>query len=178
MLYTNRRVEELNITNNKIPDRFLKVLLALLVVNPKIEKIEYSLNEKENIQKREKFRERIQLKPYDSHVLHDFDHHHHATPLWQKIIFPIWIWQTFIHAKHEAFRFKYDAEKLNRVENKLMKRMGNVLYFTTLIYFGMLFVFPFSYTNRECGDGFELYVYICYGIYALLTSIWEVYAVL
>lgn len=44
-------------------------------------------------------------------------HHHHEIPLWQKIVFPIWLWKSLIHDKHEAFRFKYDTVSINAVEH-------------------------------------------------------------
>jgi len=50
----------------------------------------------------------------------DEDHHHHETPLWQKIIFPIWCWNSLIHDKHEAFRFKYETTEIEKVEKVIM----------------------------------------------------------
>ena len=96
---------------------------------------------------------------------------------WHYIVFPVWIWKTFIFAKKEAFRFKYDAAKINEVEEKLMKPIGVVLYLTTFIYFAMMFGFPFAYIrDRECGEGFGSFVFILYGIYAAVTAIIEAWA--
>ena len=44
------------------------------------------------------------------------DEDHFEIKCWHKVCFPVWIWKTFIHAKHEAFRFKYDSESLKHVE--------------------------------------------------------------
>lgn len=42
---------------------------------------------------------------------------------WEKIVFPVYLWKTFIHAKHEAFRFKYDTEAILRIEKSLMPQV-------------------------------------------------------
>lgn len=176
VLSDNRLVEEIDISDNKIPDKSLKVLLALLYKNIKIKKIKYTLNEDENIERRLKFREYMQT-PQRSFI--DLNDHHHEVPLWQKIVFPIWIWKTFIHAKHEAFRFKYDANKLNKIESKLMFSIGIVLYFTTVVYFGIMFGFPFAYIRgEECGSGFPPSIFYSYLVYAIVTGVYEVYAVI
>ena len=106
------------------------------------------------------------------------EHHGHVEiKCWQYIVFPVWIWKTFIHAKHEAFRFKYDSMSLKAVEQTNMKSVGIAMYIFTFFYFGMMFALPSIYVNGECGAGIEHWVYFLYGTYALLTSIHEVIAV-
>ena len=124
----------------------------------------------------EKFKERQQVAIKADEDI-DIDKKVVELKLWHYIVFPVWIWKTFIFAKKEAFRFKYDAAKLNEVEDKLMRQIGIVLYLTTLIYFAMMFGFPFSYIKgRECGEGFDSFVFILYGVYAIVTAIIEVWA--
>lgn len=96
---------------------------------------------------------------------------------WHRIIFPIWIWKTFIHAKHEAFRFKFDADKLMDVEAKSMKAVGIAMYVLTFTYFTMMFLLPSLFIEGECGAGIDNWVYYLYGTQALITSIYEVASV-
>ena len=105
--------------------------------------------------------------------------HAHELPLkcWHYIVFPVWIWKTFIHAKHEAFRFKYDSESLKVVEKQKMKSIGRAMYFLTFIYFFMMFVFPALFVNGECGDGLGDWVFYLYLVQALGTGLYELIAV-
>ena len=41
----------------------------------------------------------------------------HESYTWkEKACLPLWCWKSFIHDKHEAFRFKYDTKALLIVE--------------------------------------------------------------
>ena len=111
-----------------------------------------------------------------SHVL--YGHQEHKIALWQKIVFPIWIWKVFIHAKHEAFEFKYDPESMKDLEEKHMKPIGIYLYFFTVIYYAIMFICPFVFVHHECAVGLSHHALWIYGIYAIITAIWEVYTVL
>ena len=106
------------------------------------------------------------------------DHHGHEIKCWQKIIFPIWIWKSFIHAKHEAFEFKYEPEAMRTLEEEQMKIIGIVLYFTTVIYYSIVFVCPFVFVSHECGVGLSHWALYIYFIYAFISSVWEVFSVL
>ena len=82
--------------------------------------IDYSLVQEENIEKRKKFKELHEQGVETDKIarlLDEMAHHHHAIPLWQKIIFPIWLWKSLMHDKHEAFRFKYDTVAIQNVED-------------------------------------------------------------
>ena len=46
----------------------------------------------------------------------DDEEHEVEIKCWHYIVFPVWIWKTFIHAKHEAFRFKYFCDSIKEVE--------------------------------------------------------------
>ena len=105
-------------------------------------------------------------------------HHAHKIPVWQKIVFPIWIWKTFIHAKHEAFEFKYDPESIKILEQSHMGIIGFYLYFFTIIYYAIMFICPFIFVSHECAVGLSHEALWIYGIYALVTAVWEVYTVL
>ena len=108
----------------------------------------------------------------------ELDHAHTVhLKCWHYIVFPVWIWKTFIHAKHEAFRFKYDSIQMQKLELSQMKSIGIAMYFFTFIYFGMMFGFPFIFVENECGVGIDAWVYIFYAVYAVLTAIYEVIAV-
>jgi len=76
--------------------------------------------------------------------IHD-DHHHHAIPLWQKICFPIWLWKSLIHDKHEAFRFKYNSVAINRLEDEMMPSVKSQLYYWTLVYYTIIFILPYFF---------------------------------
>lgn len=78
-------------------------------------------------------------------------HHHHGIPLWQKIIFPIWIWKAFIHDKHEAFRFKYDTVSIQKLENVFMPTVKWHLYAWTVVYYIIMLVLPPLAIGDLCG---------------------------
>mmetsp|Transcript_40163 Transcript_40163/g.52632 ORF Transcript_40163/g.52632 Transcript_40163/m.52632 type:complete len:95 (-) Transcript_40163:1286-1570(-) len=90
------------------------------------------------------------------------DDHHPEIKCWHKVVFPVWIWKTFIHAKHEAFRFKYDSESLKLIEKEWMPTVGIVMYTLTIVYFGMMFGFPALFIDGECGVGLENWVFYLY----------------
>ena len=56
------------------------------------------------------------VEKFLTEAMADEHHDHVEIKCWQYIVFPVWIWKTFIHAKHEAFRFKYDSMSLKAVE--------------------------------------------------------------
>ena len=83
---------------------------------------------------------------------------------WQYILFPVWIKKTFMHAKHEAFRFKYDSKSLMEVEKHSMRGIGFAMYALTFIYFCTMFGLPSFFIEGECGDGLGNWVFYTYGI--------------
>ena len=108
----------------------------------------------------------------------DHDHHHHHIPLWQKICFPIWCWKSLIHDKHEAFRFKYDTREIEKVEKLIMPGVKKMLYFWTIIYYIIVFILPPVLAKHQCEEHFYVSLFYIYGVYLLLTSIWEIYVVI
>lgn len=92
---------------------------------------------------------------------------------------PLWCWRSFIHDKHEAFRFKYDTKKLSELEAWMNKTNTiRALYVNAICYYIIMFVCPFVFTN-ECKDGgIQVWSHIIYGIYSLITIVLEIILVL
>jgi len=105
-------------------------------------------------------------------------HGHHHIPLWQKIVFPIWIWKSLIHDKHEAFRFKYDTVAITRIEKILMPRIRRHLYYWSIIYYLIVLFLPYAAMNDECGKTYEPWLFYVFGCYLVFSGIWEVWQVL
>lgn len=106
-------VTTIDITNNNIPDHSLKILLACLYKNDSLQKIHYTVKKEENIKKLEDFK-KVEKQSIEkiNYWLREEINEHVEIPLWQKIIFPIWCFKYLQHLKHEAFRFKYETQKL------------------------------------------------------------------
>lgn len=60
--------------------------------------------------------EQLKQKPIDQIEDQLLTHHEVSYKLWEKIVFPVYLWKSLIHAKHEAFRFKYVTSKLLELE--------------------------------------------------------------
>ena len=106
------------------------------------------------------------------------EHHHHGYKWWDyALVFP-WIWKSFVHAKHEAFAFKYDPEVMTLLEHTEMVPIRIMMYFWSVMYYLILFVLPFIFKKEYCGGLFYVELYIIYGTYAILNAFWEVYVVL
>ena len=86
-------------------------------------------------------------------------------------------WKSFIHDKHEAFRFKYDTKSLLIVEDELMERLEVWLYVNSFIYYIIMFIAPFFFMN-QCGGGIHYASHIIYGVFALYSIIFEIGIVL
>ena len=102
---------------------------------------------------------------------HQDQNSNHKLSWKQKICLPIWCWKSFIHDKHEAFRFKYDTEKLNQLE----ENMGHItfwLYLNSFIYYVIMFICPFVFVN-ECGAGINLLSHVVYSMYSISTIVLE-----
>lgn len=129
------KVTELNIKDNKIPDRNLKVLMGMLYLNENLTKIKYTATEPKNVQSIKEFKQsrkqfevelKRQNKELDEQAVENFcqeismqaENKGHELHLkcWHYIVFPVWIWKTFIHAKHKAFHHKFDSKALKEVE--------------------------------------------------------------
>ena len=119
------------------------------------------------------------VEAFCQETLERAEHEGHELELkcWHYVVFPVWIWKTFIHAKHLAFHHKFDSKALKQVEDVDMKGIGIAMYSLTFIYLIMMFVLPTLHINGECGDGISLWVYILYIVQGLVTAIYEVWAV-
>ena len=174
-------VEYLDIRNNhSIPDKLLKMLLVLVFKNRNIQEIEYTLNEEENQQRKEDYCRMVDKEGMDIlEAQKHLGHGHHDEYEWYDyaLVFP-WLWKSFIHAKHEAFAFKYDPEVMRLLEENEMKPIRTMMYFWTVMYYLMIFTLPFVFKKQYCGGLFYKELYLCYGTYAILNAIWEVVVVL
>jgi len=64
------------------------------------------------------------------------------------------------------------------LEEEMMKTMGFILYFVTVIYYSIVFVCPFVFVSHECGVGLSHWALYTYFIYAFFSSVLEVFTVL
>ena len=149
--------------------------MVLMYNNRNISDILYTCRDEDN----KVAHEDIQLKRQNSLYLSINEHMHHEEYKWwhYATILP-WIWKSFIHAKHEAFAFKYDPEIMRHLEQNEMQQITIMMYFWSTMYYLILFVLPFVFKKHYCGGLFYYELYICYGAYAILNAIWEVYIVL
>eukprot|EP00352_Strombidinopsis_acuminata_P000872 CAMPEP_0176341542 /NCGR_PEP_ID=MMETSP0126-20121128/2460_1 /TAXON_ID=141414 ORGANISM="Strombidinopsis acuminatum, Strain SPMC142" /NCGR_SAMPLE_ID=MMETSP0126 /ASSEMBLY_ACC=CAM_ASM_000229 /LENGTH=85 /DNA_ID=CAMNT_0017686419 /DNA_START=2269 /DNA_END=2526 /DNA_ORIENTATION=- len=78
-----------------------------------------------------------------------------------------------IHAKHEAFRFKYEPKATIALEKEISKSMGYVLYLNAIIYYIIMFVCPIVFVY-PCGEGVNPVSHIIYCTYAFFSSLYEI----
>lgn len=90
---------------------------------------------------------------------------------WHKVCFPVWLWKTLIHAKHEAFRFKYQTTKMTELDAKI-GWISLLLYINTLIYYVVSLGGPFYYVN-ECGKGIHPGAHYWYLAYSMINLVCE-----
>lgn len=172
----NESIKILDIRNNKIQDESLKTLLAMLYMNEVVQQIKYTVTNEKNIQRLDKFRENTHLTVEEIEEKMK-DTHHEELTCKQKACFPLWCWKSFIHAKHEAFRFKYDSKCLKNVEKEIMPTMTLSLYINSLIYYIIMFVCPMLFVN-ECGKSLNLVSHAIYATYSLFNWCVEIFIVL
>ena len=91
----------------------------------------------------------------------------------QKCCLPLWCWKSFIHAKHEAFRFKYDTKSLKEIEDELMDEITTSIYINSFIYYIIVFVCP-NVLVEECGGGIKTSSHLIYAVYSFLTALAEI----
>ena len=106
------------------------MLMGTLYINEKLKVVKYTLQDHHSKERYDKFHKMIsewegqgnrfedqeEFEKFMVHVAETMEDHHLEIKCWHYIVFPVWIWKTFIHAKHEAFRFKYDSESLIDLE--------------------------------------------------------------
>ena len=177
----NENLESLDIQGNYIPDKHLKMLLVLMYKNRNIQEIWYTLVETENQDRKSKYLKMIQEEGLGAQEaarrMTGHGHHDHYK-WWHYALVGPWLWKSFVHAKHEAFAFKYDPEIMRLLEEEEMRPIRIMMYFWSVMYYIILFALPFVFKKDYCGGLFYNELYICYGSYAILNAGWEVYVVL
>ena len=133
-----------------IQDESLKTLLAMLYINEVILQIKYTVTNEENMRRIKQFEENKHLTVDEIVEKLKVDHSDEQLTLQEKLCLPLWCWKSFIHAKHEAFRFKYDSKCLKMVENEIMSKMTVSLYINSIIYYIIMFGCPLFFVH-ECG---------------------------
>ena len=93
--------------------------------NQNITEILYTLNEEGNIKARADYLEMIANKSNIDHTaaaeeIHEHGHHHAHYKCWEYALVLPWLWKSFVHAKHEAFAFKYDPTIMKHLEDNEM----------------------------------------------------------
>eukprot|EP00351_Strombidinopsis_sp_SopsisLIS2011_P005818 CAMPEP_0116873898 /NCGR_PEP_ID=MMETSP0463-20121206/5234_1 /TAXON_ID=181622 /ORGANISM="Strombidinopsis sp, Strain SopsisLIS2011" /LENGTH=139 /DNA_ID=CAMNT_0004516751 /DNA_START=707 /DNA_END=1126 /DNA_ORIENTATION=+ len=78
-----------------------------------------------------------------------------------------------IHAKHEAFRFKFEPKATIALEKEISKGQGYVLYANAIIYYIIMFVCPVTFVY-PCGEGINPVSHIIYASYAFFNGIFEI----
>jgi hypothetical protein len=71
---------------------------------------------------------------------------------------------TMHHYEHEAFRFKFKVDVLQKIENHIIGKITVLLYINWILYYIMLFVIPLYYMG-ECGKGLDItttYIFVSY----------------
>jgi len=180
-LTENTSIQIIDIRDNPIPDSFLKIFFGTLQKNDTILRIDYTVKESENITKREKI-EKLQKEHKDdfdeleSELVNLMGHHVDNFKWYIKACLPIWCWKSFIHDKHEAFRFRYNTKALNMLEKEHVSKYINILILTSLAYYPMVYITPF-FLVRECGSGMQPAVHFIYLFYALMTAALEIWIV-
>lgn len=172
-LSSNRSVQYLNIKRNPIPWGANKVLHALLIKNPHILDIKYSKYD----EKGKEYSESI-IEPDEEdhhHFLRDEVHREkddedYTEKSWFRHWFCCWL-DSLYQAKNEAFRFKYDAEKLAMLESK-MDWITIILYINALLFYTLCISMPIIFAEH-CGEGISIASHMIYMIYAIINFIFE-----
>ena len=83
-----------------------------------------------------------------------------------------------IHDKHEAFRFKYDTNKMRLIEQEIMPSIKVQLYLWSIVYYFMTFAAPYIFIEHECEKTFSIWLFYLFTGYMAASGIWEIYIVL
>lgn len=94
----------------------------------------------------------------------------------QKACLPVWCWRSFIHDKHEAFRFKYSTKQLNELDSEI-GWIIKFMYSNSILYYFIMIVCPIIFRG-ECGPGLDITSHIIYAVYCIVAIIFEVTIVL
>lgn len=175
-LIDNQYLEGIDISENTFIDSDMKILYPFLQKNVKLRSITYTLTDHVNVEKRELFNNLSHLVTHqvreelDKQFKHEID--------WKvKLCLPLWCWRSFIHDKHEAFRFKYDTKKLSELEEYMIeKKYIKILYLNSFIYYFIMFISPFVFMD-ECSNGMLMETHIVYAAYSVFTIWLEVFMV-
>ena len=149
----------------------------MLFRNNMLQNIKYSVTNDENIARLKYFKEikHLSVEEIEEKLGEMSDQHEISWK--EKLCLPLWCWKSFIHDKHEAFRFKYDTKALNLVEDELMSGMTYILYLNSFVYYIIMFVCPITFVE-ECGGGLNNISHLIYAAYSFVTIILEVALVL
>lgn len=52
------------------------------------------------------------------------------------------------------------------------------LYFSSIVYYIIVFILPNFFTKNECGKAFKVELFYIYGIYTVVSMIWEIVTVI
>ena len=170
-MVVNTTIKVLDIRDNMIPDESYKTLLAMLYRNKSIRTIRYTLQNDINIERMKKFKE-LSHQPVEF-LEDELERDHVSLTCRQKACLPFWCWKSFIHDKHEAFRFKYDTKALLMVEDELMGGVTWLLYLNSLFYYTIMFLCPVLFLGN-CGEGIGSEAHYIYGAFSLLSVIMEI----
>lgn len=140
--------------------------------NERLQDIRFSVTNQENLDRLDQFHKHSHLTPEEIEDLLEKDHTDDHFECWEKVVCCVCCWKSFIHDKHEAFRFKYDVEAMNKIETEIMPTMTYMLYFNALIYYIIMFVCPMM-LNKGCGKGLKYTVYYIYAGFVLYSTIFE-----
>lgn len=174
-LTKNTSIKVLDIRDNLIEDESYKIVLAMLLRNQTLVTIKYSVANKENVARISRFEE---VKDLDNEQIEDIlEHDHIDLTTGQKACLPYWCWKSLIHAKHEAFRFKYETKALNKIEDELMDGITRALYLNSAVYYFIMFVCPIAFV-QECSFGVSMISHYIFAIYSILTMLMEICIVL
>ena len=67
---------------------------------------------------------------------------------------------------------------MRMLEEEEMQPIRVMMYFWSVMYYFILFGLSFTFKQQYCGGLFYEPLYVCYGTYAILNGIWEVYLVM
>jgi cyanate permease len=126
------------------------------------------LSNENNVEKFDWYKKysKLPVKEIEAAVMTKQMSHHEELTFRQKLCLPLWCWRSFIHDKHEAFRFKYDTNALLMLEDEMGDKITLFLYVNSAVYYVIMFVCPIIFVE-ECGQGLS---YISHHLWHILAA--------